>query len=531
MKFTKKIIIASLMLQFLYHGTTHANYTFGKSFFLGHNGPTALNGLIDQTRGTHKVNNHENYYTFSYNYENNTTKTQFNPTNNLFRTLGKFSNYFSPVGDKTAFSVTVSGINERRNNVQNRYFLLGSGEISAVVFQPERICESHTFNFFAGLDNFYPKLWASVSFPVIKVAQRLHIAEAVTAPDVAAYAANLFTAAGGGLPAYTSFIDALKGDKTTDGVAANNLKYGKVDGAQSDTKVGDVLLTLGYDCVNKKWGRLSLGLLGLLNGAGASKAVYMFEPTFGTQGRHGFGLRTEAQLTLIEREKHRLELFARADMIHVLAMRQLRSYDITRHGVWSRYMLFKEWGAAFGTPLANKIVHGVNFTTLNAKIGIDLLYDVSFLVRYSAKIAQKGTLSFDAGYGCWGHTGEKHTKWIDDITGLYGAMDDTNANNAAGLNASRLNIDGTISGATISSGFPTAVVASANNVITRDLLAIDSALHPHSHSHSLFFNLAFTGNNEWAPFVGVGAGTEIGSVGHNHVLNVFKWTVTTGVSF
>ncbi len=483
-----------------------ANAHYGRSFFLGANvGNIAGGGLHEQAGRTHLFDNNNIYGSFNAHMEYNSS---FNAS--------RLGEYLSPIANAT-FKVGPedTAAANAATDVMNLFFLLDDAFASTVTFKPKSSTFTSNLNLFVGLDEWVEGLWLDFSLPIVHNKRHVKIAETVTtAAANTVYATGLFTdAATTTLAGYADFTAALVGDKTAAaGVASNNLQFGKVNGSRSTTKVGNFTAVLGYDVMNKENMHLGVGLLGLVNGNGKSDAVYMFEPSVGTGGRHGLGGRVNGHVRMYEKDDMEFNLYLNADVVHLFDATQKRTYDLTtKHGVWSRYILFKEYlTAGLGTaPVATSIVHGVNFTTLQAKVGMDVMYNVDLVLGYT-----NGALGVNVGYGLFGHSKEEHKSWVDAFTTkLYGAWspDDADldtAGNADGLISTNIKIDG----GNGSSAAVTTAASAATNVIVLADLDKNSAMNPSAMVHRVHGDVNYRWeDNEWAPHVGGGAGAEFGS--------------------
>lgn len=484
----------------------------GRSFFLGSNvGNVTGAGLLEQAGKTHRFDADKMYGCFSIHGE----------YNGSFKS-GDLGKYLSPIANK---SFVVGPINNTTANnstdVYGTYFLIEETFKSTVTFKPTSKTFTTDLNLFVGLDEFMEGMYFSVQLPIVHNKRHVKINENVSVAAGTQFGTDFFTngnAAAQPTPAYTTFKTAIVGDKTlTAGVASDNMKYGKINGSQSKTKVGNVRLNLGYDFVRKENMHLGVALEALVNGNGKSKAVYMFEPSVGTGGRHGIGGRIDGHVRAWEKDDSEINLFLQADLVHLFDATELRSYDMTtKHGVWSRYILFKKWTTANlgGAPDSNSMVHGVNFSTLNAKIGMDLMYDVNLMMSYS-----NSSMGINVGYGLHGHSKEEHKKWVSAdpfATGNYGAWAsdvanlDTDTANTTGQDMIATNV--TIDGGNGSGAASTPLDSSASRILVLTDLDKNSGLQPSSMVHNVFGDVNYKWeDHEWEPCLGVGGSAAISS--------------------
>lgn len=476
----------------------------GRSFFLGSNvGNVTGAGLLEQAGKTHRFDADKMYGCFSIHGE----------YNGSFKS-GDLGKYLSPIANKTfRLGQEDTATANAATDVYSGFFLLNDAYTANITFKPTSKTFTTDLNLFVGLDEFMEGMYFNVELPIVHNKRQVKITEAqVTAADDGNINTGFFAAGATTTVAYTTFKSAMVGNLTTGaGVAANNMNYGKINGSQSKTKVGNVRLNLGYDFVRKENMHLGVALEALVNGNGKSKAVYMFEPSVGTGGRHGIGGRIDGHVRAWEKDDSEINLFLQADLVHLFDATELRSYDLTANGTWSRYLLFKEWLSAnlndAGNPETTAIVHGVNFTTLNAKIGMDLMYDVNLMMSYS-----NSSMGINVGYGLHGHSKEEHKKWVDAFTTkYYGAWSPDDADMDTAVNhllSTNIKIDG---GNGSSAAVTTATAVTTNTVVLADLDK-NSGLQPSSMVHNVFGDVNYKWeDHEWEPCLGVGGSAAISS--------------------
>ncbi len=313
---------------------------------------------------------------------------------------------------------------------------------------------------------------------------------------------------------YADAIAAFKGDKTV----ADTVKwsYGKIDGKQTETRLGDSTVTLGYNFINKEHCHLGLGVTGVLGGGGKTKAEYMFEPIIGYAGRFGVGGTLEGGARLWDKDdEHQLVANMTFHAAHLFDNEQVRSYDVTDCGDFSRYLLVKKFSSATAfTSGPGTLDNMINVGTVKAKIGVDVVYNGNITFCW-----QMGNVSLDFGYQVAGHGKEKHKEFVDTIAAdTYGLYDFTTNNMSNATFASKIQIDGNTTGMTN-------VTAGAGNAnwITNDRLVTDSALMKAAVEHTLFAGLNYNwSDNEWNPGVGMLGSYHIAG-GDNNTFD--RWSV------
>lgn len=296
---------------------------------------------------------------------------------------------------------------------------------------------------------------------------------------------------------YDDVAAAFKGD----GTAGDSAKwsYGKINGKQTETKVGDINLTLGYNFINKEHCHLGLGVTAILGAGGKTKAEYVFNPIIGYAGRYGIGGTLEGGARLWDKDdEHQLVVNMTAHAAHLFDNEQRRSYDITDCLTFSRYLLVKKFSSATTyTPGSNNLENMINVGSLRAKIGVDVVYNGNLTFCW-----QMGNVSVDFGYQVAGHGKEKHKEWIDTITVDTYALYELTTADCGDVNAGIPKI--TIAGDNLGSTLDTAMAAGDSPFITNSRLNKDSGLMKSAVEHTLFAGVNYNwSDNEWNPGVGM----------------------------
>ncbi len=420
-----------------------------------------------------------------------------------------------------------AGTTSPTTDVFSLNFLLPTGFKSSVEFSPKVQSSITNFGLYVGLDEFVSGLWASALLPLVYTRWNTHLNETgITAVPAAGFAAGEVQATALATTPYANVVAAYKGDKT----AATSVvwSYGKIDGSQNETKLGDVALNLGYNFVSKENMYLGLAVRGLFGAGGHSKAEYVFEPTVGYAGRMGVGGMVDAGVRLYEKdEDHHLHLYFTGYAVHLFHAKQNRSYDLTACGTGSRYNLVKKLTipAAAASTYSN-IDNMINIGTQHAKIGINVAYEFNLQFTY-----QMGNVGFDLGYSGGGHGSEKFGSWVDTITpNTYVLYAPTVADASAGLatsSVSKITVSGNTTGST------TAVVSATNQstyCISNASLAQASALAPSVYANTIYGDVSYTWrDNDWQPNVSLFGNVEFG--GSNKTLSTWGVGLQGNVSY
>ena len=522
-QFIKVLPIALLTVM----GSVMAADTVGRTFFLGNEGRTISNGVIANAGRTHLpdqdafngVFSVQQHYSQNFNQNKIGNYLFFNGTNSMI-VRGTVNAAALPT-DIFAPNLSIGGVTYN----------------STITVNPSVSAATTDLRLAVGLDEFVQGLHFNVSLPIVWTKWDAKLTETVTtaAGVFANETVNWFSNAGGEASTYANAVAAFRGNLTTTPGAggttvSETMNYGKLDGSRSETSVGNTVVELGYDFICRDNAHLAVGLHGLFNGGAKSDAVYMFEPSIGTAGRHGVGATVDGHLRLYEGETDDVHFtgYLNAQITHLFDATMRRSYDSTRHGVGSRYKMVKV-GQTIAFVAANSHnANYINYSSLRAKIGIDVMYDATLMVRY-----QNGGLCCDLGYQAWGHSAEKHKGWVDTYTtSILGAIAATTQTaDWANANIARISLDASITG-TQPGGTTaaTGVAATATNVLSLADLNINSGLNPSAMTNTVFGNIGYEWlDSDWRPFIGAGAAGEFAN--NNTAFDQWHVFVNGGVSF
>ena len=501
-------------------GSAMAANTVGRTFFLGNSGRTISNGLIVNAGRTHMpdqdafngVFSVQQHYSQNFNEADIGKYLFFNGTNSM--TVRGAINAAATPTDIFSPNLLIGGTTTVFN--------------STITVNPSVSSATTDLRLNVGLDEFMQGLHFNVSLPIVWTKFDAKLTEAPITANGTFATGWLDVATATPASTYTNAIAAFRGN-LTQLEATETMKFGKIDGPRSETAVGNVVVELGYDFICKENAHLSVGIHGLFNGAAKSDAVYLFEPSIGTAGRHGVGGTVTGHVRLYEGESDDMNftLHGSAQVTGVFDSVQRRSYDaIVKHGVGSRYLMVKTGTVAVHAVATSDMANLINYSTLNAKIGLGALYDINLMVRY-----QNGGLCCDLGYTAWGHSAESHKSWVDEFASgkFVGAMvlgTADWANNIANI-SQNVTIKGTQADGTTAA---TGVASSATTSLSRADLDTNSGLNPAAMTNSVFGNVGYEWmDSDWKPFIGAGAAGEFAN--DNNAFDQWHVFVNGGVSF
>lgn len=300
------------------------------------------------------------------------------------------------------------------------YFGLSSASKSATIsFDPH--IQSHIVNINAhvGLLREFEGAYVHINIPLAHTKWELRTFDdcdkngkkLTTVPFVAGYMDDMFTYQKTdddtvvqilNTPApLTTFADALNG------IGFGKVKpwnYGKFFNKKTSISgIAGINFDLGYNFIDCS--TYSIGAYAHIAAPGSDRkniAEYVFQPVLGdAQWKFGAGLTGRAELYHTCDGEHLFTGMVQGYLAHPLTTTQKRLFDFKDKGHLSRYMLLKEFDQA-GYATGN-VISGVNFSTRNARVKIDL--EGEFL----AQLDYKNCSGFGAslGYNLYGKSHEK----------------------------------------------------------------------------------------------------------------------------
>lgn len=125
----------------------------------------------------------------------------------------------------------------------------------------------------------------------------------------------------------------------TQAFAQTAWNYGKLDGAQSVTRLADIELKLGYQfiCSDQVMSNIFLGIV--IPTGNKAQSVYLAEPVVGNGFHFGlmFGATQEIQWSMSD--ETRWSMRSDTQFRYLFKNTQVRSFDTLSNGQWSRYMM------------------------------------------------------------------------------------------------------------------------------------------------------------------------------------------------
>jgi hypothetical protein len=306
-------------------------------------------------------------------------------------------------------------------------------------------------------------------------------------------------------PIFCSFKDALKGKKGYGNV--EGLRFGRVDGSQSDSTIANIDINLGYNIYFNNGGHVGIGLHIATPTGTRPQSNFLFEPIAGNGKHTELGLFFDAHSTIWEYDPwQHFGIVTRINLTHLFNAKQRRSFDLCSNGFASRYILAKEFdndGIFTGTlfPLINR-------TTLLCDVDIAIEGDIAIMGEYT----YQGFI-FDFGYNAWFRSKEN----IDLKKTICPKTIGLKGHEKAFINGEASNL--TQSNATIF-GTEEIVTDDPSPKFVRQIdINTSSAESPFVFTHKLFLYLGnswYTPDCSYAPFIGIGGEIEFEGFNENN---------------
>ncbi len=432
------------------------------------------------------------------------------------------------------------------------------------------------FNLFQAFDAKIPGFFIMFHVPVVHTKWNLYMKESAIKPGAAFFPAGYMSDArinASDLP--QSVTQALQG-RIKFGDMQDPLLYGKIDGRQESNRVAEVQGTIGYN-YNAPWYHAGVSFrVGAPTGT-ITNAEFLFEEIVGNRHHWDVGVGLSGHVNMWENKKEGkcFALYLDSHISHLCTSKQKRSFDFTKNGPGSRYMLLEQIEAPSQglningdipeNQYVRKLVPAINETTLNTKLSIGVQADITLKLAY-----QQDNFEFDMGYNFWAtskekmHSREKFTSDLFALKGdaqIYGFAANDNAvivplnatQNSATIfggqgdgnaNFQNLNADNQPAAATLSDGTQLVqlntqdatdlkikqvqVQGSNPAVLLQDAdINNESGILPRAISNKAFIFMNYIWNNrdDWDPYVGLGFSAEVANTSAEHNSASSQWAI------
>jgi len=292
------------------------------------------------------------------------------------------------------------------------YFGLPADFQSTVSFKPVISNVILDFNGFWGLDDWIPGLYFRLHVPLVHTRWDLNLCESIQDKGTDFHPAGYMGPTRINRDQLASSVTQALAGNTRFGDMKDPLQFGKVCGAQKLTCLSEIHASLGWNYVAAETWHAGFAIRSALRTPGVSTAQWLFEPIVGNGGHFELGGSITTHWDYWERENHKLSVYLDANITHLFASTQMRSFDLN-NGNGSRYMLLEY----FTTPAYSVqndvdtlpssqyqgcLTPAINQTTLATSTSFSVQGDVVLKLAYHYKHWE-----FDLGYNFFGRSKEK----------------------------------------------------------------------------------------------------------------------------
>jgi hypothetical protein len=320
--------------------------------------------------------------------------------------------------------------NRAKTDILADYFGLPADFNSTVSFCPRISTFVADFSSFVGLDRIWQGLYVRWHTPIVHTKWSLGMCENITNPG-----APFDPSEGQGFhPAGYMGPDRIVRSQlatnvtqawcypVTYGDMQSPLCYGRVCPCPvSKSEFSDTEGAIGWNFLQKDWYHAGFNIRGTLPWSERPSQRLLFQPQIGNNHHWeiGMGWTSHVDVWQSADELQRFAVYLDANLMHLCSSTQLRSYDLTRNGPGSRYMLLEQLTAPStvassdladesGTPYvvcplqyARNLVPAINVTTLCSQISVNAEFDLALKASYF-----NCGWGVDIGYNLWARSAE-----------------------------------------------------------------------------------------------------------------------------
>jgi hypothetical protein len=304
----------------------------------------------------------------------------------------KLGNYFSFANKRTLLVNKTSDTATTTGDVFSYNFNLPSEYVGTISFSPKREVYGMQFAYMIDLHRWLKHFYFVMSSPVVNVKHRTGFKETITTAGT--------TTTHSGPQSVQAF---LRGDRLTSDFA-EPLKYGKIDGNQSESGMADTELKFGYIAYEKEKAKIAVNIGCTVPTGNRPEAVYMFEPIVGNGHHWALGGGFESTFGIWEGsngEHQHIHLILSADYRYLLEADQTRTLELKGKN-WGRYIRMRQADPRNTTRLLAGVIPGINAMTRKVKVtpGSQIEGVVSFCFKASKY------WHFGLGYNLWARESE-----------------------------------------------------------------------------------------------------------------------------
>jgi hypothetical protein len=356
------------------------------------------------------------YGVFSFTPEYNHTFNGHNITRTLFGD--------NLIGKECEQHLKISGSQVNNRGPQDLladYFYLPTDFESTVQFKPVIDNIIIDFGFYLGLDAWVKGLYFWIHVPFAHTRWDLNLSETIIEPGINNNMLGYFTPdellRNQLLDSFTSFVNGNT-IQNIGGISFQELKFAQMScKGLIRSRVAEVRTAVGWNFFVED--DYHVGFNGQIAWPTGLRpdALFLFEPLVGNGHfwELGFGLNGHYNFWQNEDQSSHCAFYVDFNITHLFRTRQARSFDLTRAGTLSRYMLATEMtspavnliGANGQIPSAqfnNDYLPVANITTLDVEVSIAIQADIVLMFN-----ATHNNWSFDFGYNYWGRSPDNIT--------------------------------------------------------------------------------------------------------------------------
>lgn len=337
----------------------------------------------------------------------------------------------------------------RKGDILADYFGLSPDFSSIVHFSPHISNFIMDFDWFQAFDAYVPGLFIIIHMPVVQTKWNLYLCEAVVNAGTEPFPAGYMSNANIPLSSLPQSVEQVMHGNTVFGDMDQPLQYGKIWGRQTRSRIAELQATLGW---NYNQPRYHVGVslrVGAPTG-NATNAEFLFEEIVGNRHHWDFGVGLSAHGNVWDDKEsgRKIAMYLDSHVSHLFTSQQKRSFDFTKNGNGSRYILLEQIespsqgllvdGSIAENQYIGNLVPAINYTTFDTQISIGVQADIVFKLAY-----QRDGFEIDLGYNFWANSKEKlHCRehFIGDRFALKGDAQIygfTNDDNPLALNATQ----------------------------------------------------------------------------------------------
>lgn len=328
------------------------------------------------------------------------------------------------IGKDCAQHLKISGsqtIDRSPQDLLADYFYLPTDFESTVQFKPVIDNVILDFGFYMGLDAWAKGVYFLLHAPFAHTRWDLNINEKIINPgnnnSVAGYLTPAELPRNQLLDSFTQFVNG-KTIPNTQNVAFQELGFAQMSNERLvKSRMAEVRTYVGWNFFAEP--DYHVGFNGQIAWPTGLRpdALYLFEPLVGNGHfwELGFGLNGHYNFWQSEDELSHCCFYIDCNITHLFRTRQARTFDLTRAGTLSRYMLAMETtspavnlqGANGMIPSAqfdNDFLPVANMSTLDVEVSVAIQADIVLLFN-----ATHRNWSFDFGYNYWGRSADNIT--------------------------------------------------------------------------------------------------------------------------